>query len=231
MVKKTQNETDDWSPKKAMDITFSRGFKPLSSTDKDVDADDVGAILSVVDRLIFTAGNDLDLGRIRLMQSWGLGRGLNLNYQSDKIYYELREDISCWEDLDSENIKVKNTGYIDPCYPILYSRPEFNLNFMSINGVESYGIKNTESNKWDDNFSHDSKSNKALNKLCEELQKIDVIFKTQLYPRSRLCLNYKHGHLLMFVNNKDHLIIFINQETGGDNFSDLTRLGECFILT
>ncbi len=231
MVSNTQFNSIDWNSRKVLDINYSREFKPLSSNNNDVDADDVGTILSVVDRIINDAARNLDLGEIRLMQSWGSGKGLNLNYQSNRIAYELREGISCWRDLDPQKTAIEKNSYVDSDLPHLSSRSEINLNMMKMSGVECYGIKNKRTDEWDENFNQAPKSSRIFNKLCDDLFKIDVLFKTQLYPRSRLCLSYKHGKFLMFVNEKDYFIIYLNQEESRDIFYDITHLGECFILT
>lgn len=231
MVSNNQVNSIDWNSNRVMHINYTSEFKPLNSAPNDVDADDVGTILSVVDHIINDAAKTLDLGKIRFMRSWGSGRGINLNYNSDRIAYELRDGVSSWSDLVPNKTTHEKVNYAYSEFPNLSSRPEINVNMMRMRGVECYGIKNKQTNEWDEDFSHAPKSSRVFNKLCEELFKIDVIFKTQLYPRTRLCLSYKYGQLLMFVNEKDYFIIYINQEEAPDNFFELTQLGECFILT
>ena len=220
-----------WQPKQLGLIKFSSDFSPLEVSGEAVDADKASLILSTINRLSRSIGNFLRLGEMRIFSSWGGGRGLLYQNQRNQIQYELSDQVTCWEEVESSLEEDIEWKYYEQLIPFFSSFEEIVDYLNDMEMVTWFAVRKSISSSWKFNFKRNIADRKLIQQACNGAYRTIVIFSAQQLPRSRFCIGFENGKLWIWRDHRgDNLILLTKKASSNSQIQQVIQVGESFLL-
>ncbi len=225
---------ENYQAQKVDSIEFSSEFSALNTEGREVDnAADIGSVMATVNRLAVNVGGQLKLGSINKFHSWGDGKGFNYSHEKESVNYEAYEDITEWVELDSSLAgRSDDKKNFDSQIPLFPSRLDIQRYLNDLKIVSWFGIMNGSNKTWQHNFKNFITERNLITQVCKSIFQMDIILKTQVYPRSRLSASYDNGRIWVWVNNKnDYLVVCTAKSRQSISYLPVIELGEAFYIS